>query len=116
MNDFESILSTLCANPGRYTRHGKYWEIVAFIDGFDYARSLTFQRSETERDGSRFGDWLEQRSANPQNAHWAFLLLAECGKDESLALRRLPELYGEFLRVEAKPTDREAPGADEAAT
>src|SRR5436309_1574994 len=40
MHEFESVLTALCENPGRYTRHGRYWEIVAFIDGFDYARSL----------------------------------------------------------------------------
>lgn len=112
MTNFKTMMIALCDNPTRYTRNGRFWEVVAFMDGYDYARSLSFAESTLEREGSRFAAWLEARTENPKNCHWAFLLLTECSHDERAALERLPQLYEAFLEAEEDPTDLDVRAGD----
>lgn len=89
---FEALVADLCARPGMYLHPPSLDTVIAYIDGFNTARSGGPLRGLRE--------WLVVRANGGNNLHWSGLacqLMAPAPDDPGRA-RALGQLLAEFLR------------------
>jgi hypothetical protein len=91
MVTFRELLGHICLRPGMYVGRPDFAFVAAFLNGYDFARS------PQSRELSQFGAWLARKFRYPSNFPWDRNLLRHCGDDPVVALRRLPELYDEYV-------------------
>ncbi len=86
--------------PRMYTRHGAFWECVAYVDGFAAAVGSPvpeyFTATGFGHEMRAFQIWLANKY-EVEEINWADLLLQACDGDELRAIAALGPLFKSFL-------------------
>ena len=101
MEDFRWLLGSICVRPQMYVAGGTFQEVAAYIDGYEHG--IRLRGAAAGREMTRFGAWMAQRFGYSPTVGWSSNMIEHCGGSGAQALRRLPELYDEFIAERSRP-------------
>jgi hypothetical protein len=89
----------ICLRPEMYTRTDGYYELVAFIEGYDMGRGASVGMGNAVRVMTQFGGWLSARCGITEYKPWDEVLLLDCEGDSHRARERITAIFSEFMAV-----------------
>lgn len=100
MAEFRELIVNVCLRPRMYTPSGSYHEVVAFLDGYDFAVRRHWPDIQDPTGLRGFLDWLiehyRDRCNGMGNLTWSAYVRAAFPEEEE-ALAGLPGLFARYL-------------------